>query len=104
MKKLLTLIALVFTLSSCTIASDRHEITVRNQTLEEMEIEIWLADVYFTLQSMQELHLNVRDEIKILTPYGLASEYEITDDNTIELHEEGYYFGEDFKSYWTEGR
>lgn len=101
MRKLLIALSLLL-LISCQLASyDKHYVVVRNQTDETMEIGIWLADAYYDIKPGEEHELKCVDRVKILTPYGVAYE-DVDCDNTMELHTDGYYWGEEFKHYWTE--
>lgn len=102
MKKLLLALSLSAFFMSCGFS--KTFVTVRNATGHDLEVGVWLSHVYFNLEDGEEIEFIVRDEIKICTPYGVAAQYDVLSDNTIELHEDGYYWGENKQSYWTEGR
>ena len=100
MKKLLGLIVLI-TITSCSFGTERHSLIIRNATDSRVEVSIWLKQVYFPIPSDYEIEILVGDEVDISTPFGVAF-CEMTDDNTLELHKDGYYLGEQTYRYWNE--
>jgi len=98
MRKLIGLLIAVITMTGCTFATDTNTVVVRNQTYDDMQVVV-LRAIYFTLKPMQEIEFEVTKEVMISTPYGVALET-TNGDNTLELHEDCYYWGETKKSYW----
>lgn len=90
--------ALTLFCMSCT-AKNYHYVNIRSMATKPVIYEYWLSGVAFELFPEQEIEVIVlSDELRILTPWGLASG-EIYKANTLELSEDGYYWGEEFHKY-----
>lgn len=105
MKKLirviLTTATFLFIGCNTAFADCKHYVTIRNQTDKTIEVGVWLKDFYWDLTPGQEVEFKVSEELALYTEFGVAFG-DVSDDNTMELHENGYYWGEAFFNYLTE--
>lgn len=101
MKKIALALFLSAFFMSCSFANDKNFVTVRNETGQKVEAEIWPTGVSIILENQEEVELLVKSTLSVNTPFGVACVF-VTSDNTLELHRGYYYWGEDKKNYWNE--
>lgn len=102
MKKTIFVVFIAMLFMSCSFVNNKNIVTLRNCTGADLEVEVWLTGVSFILEANEEVELLVSYEISINCRYGVASVFNVQDSNTMELHRDCFYWGEQKKRYWSE--
>ena len=99
-KKQIFIAAIITALLSCKLDTENEEyVVIRNQTDKSLEVNFTDSNYNLILQPYKEIEVAVFDSISFITLFGLVYAEQIFEPTTIELHEDGFYIGEQFKPY-----